>query len=104
MGVLKETTFARTRSLPSWLAHPGDGVPRRPWRRAHTVVISVRNDEALVSVDVELPASSRDRFREGHERAKAEDPTLGGFALIEAKGPDGLVADEAAEDAYFGRD
>jgi 2-polyprenyl-6-methoxyphenol hydroxylase-like FAD-dependent oxidoreductase len=45
-----------------------------------------------------------DRLREGHQRAKAEDPTLGGFALIEARGPDGLVADEAARRHYFGED
>jgi 2-polyprenyl-6-methoxyphenol hydroxylase-like FAD-dependent oxidoreductase len=45
-----------------------------------------------------------DRLREGHERAKERDPTLGGFATIEARGPDGLVADEAARRHYFGED
>jgi menaquinone-9 beta-reductase len=45
-----------------------------------------------------------DRLREGHERAKEEDPTLGGFSVIEARGPDGLVADEAARRHYFGED
>ena len=45
-----------------------------------------------------------DRLREGHERAKEADPTLGGFSLIEARGPDGLVADEAARRHYFGED
>jgi 2-polyprenyl-6-methoxyphenol hydroxylase-like FAD-dependent oxidoreductase len=43
-----------------------------------------------------------DRRREAHNRAGQEDPTLGGFALLEARGPDGLVADEAARRLYFG--
>ena len=43
-----------------------------------------------------------DRLRDGHERAKEQDPSLGGFALIEARGPDRLVADAAARRGYFG--
>ena len=43
-----------------------------------------------------------DRLREGHARAKELDPTLGGFELLEARGPEGLVADEAARRRYFG--
>ena len=45
-----------------------------------------------------------DRRRAGHARAKEHDPTLGGFGLIEAQGPDGLVADDAARRQYFGED
>ena len=45
-----------------------------------------------------------DRARDGHRRAKQEDPTLGGFAFLEARGPDGLVADEAARRIWFGAD
>lgn len=45
-----------------------------------------------------------ERLREGNARAKAHDPTLGGFGLLEACGPDGLVADEAARRRYFGED
>lgn len=45
-----------------------------------------------------------DRLREGHKRAKEQDPALGGFAFIEARGPDGLVADEGARRRYFGED
>jgi 2-polyprenyl-6-methoxyphenol hydroxylase-like FAD-dependent oxidoreductase len=45
-----------------------------------------------------------DRLREGHERAKAADPSLGGYALIEARGPDGLATDDAARQHYFGED
>jgi menaquinone-9 beta-reductase len=45
-----------------------------------------------------------DRLREGNARAKEADPTLGGFELLEARGPDGLIADEAARRHYFGED
>lgn len=50
------------------------------------------------------PGPEADRLREGHARAKDADPTLGGFATLEARGPDGLVADEAARRHYFGED
>ena len=43
-------------------------------------------------------------LREGHERAREHDPTLGGFAFIEVSGPYGLVADEAARRHFFGED
>jgi len=45
-----------------------------------------------------------ERFRARYERAKAADPALGGWNLIEARGPDGLVPDEAARRHYFGED
>jgi menaquinone-9 beta-reductase len=45
-----------------------------------------------------------DRRRAGHARAREHDPTLGGFGLIEAQGPDGLVADDSARRVYFGED
>lgn len=45
-----------------------------------------------------------DRLREGHARATERDPTLGGFALLEARGPDGMIADDAARRHYFGED
>jgi len=45
-----------------------------------------------------------DRRRAGHARAREHDPTLGGFGLIEAQGPDGLVADDTARRQYFGED
>ena len=50
------------------------------------------------------PGPDADRLREGHARAKDADSTLGGFANLEAQGPDGLVADEAARRHYFGED
>lgn len=45
-----------------------------------------------------------DRRRERHALAREHDPTLGGFALIEPLGPDGLVPDEAARRHFFGED
>jgi hypothetical protein len=43
-----------------------------------------------------------DRRRERNAAARAVDPTLGGFATLEARGPDGLVPDAAARRAFFG--
>jgi 2-polyprenyl-6-methoxyphenol hydroxylase-like FAD-dependent oxidoreductase len=43
-----------------------------------------------------------DRRRELNAAAREADPTLGGFATLEARGPDGLVPDEAARRIYFG--
>lgn len=43
-----------------------------------------------------------DRQRERHAAAREADPALGGFALLEARGPDGLVPDETARRIYFG--
>jgi 2-polyprenyl-6-methoxyphenol hydroxylase-like FAD-dependent oxidoreductase len=45
-----------------------------------------------------------DRRRASHARARERDPALGGFGLIEAQGPDGLVADDSARRVYFGED
>ena len=43
-----------------------------------------------------------DRRRELHGAARKVDPTLGGFATLEAVGPDGLIPDETARRTYFG--
>jgi 2-polyprenyl-6-methoxyphenol hydroxylase-like FAD-dependent oxidoreductase len=43
-----------------------------------------------------------DRRRELNAAAREADPTLGGFATLEARGPDGLVPDETARRIYFG--
>lgn len=45
---------------------------------------------------------SADGRRERNAAARAVDPTLGGFATLEARGPDGLVPDAAARRAFFG--
>ena len=70
-------------------------------RRYYEVVNAYDRWSNLLDMDQEEEA---DRLREGHERAKERDPTLGGFAMIEARGPNGLVADEAARRHYFGED
>jgi 2-polyprenyl-6-methoxyphenol hydroxylase-like FAD-dependent oxidoreductase len=46
--------------------------------------------------------SEADRRRELNAAAREADPTLGGFATLEACGPDGLVPDDAARRIYFG--
>jgi len=43
-----------------------------------------------------------DRRRVQAARAREVDPTSGGFALIFARGPDGLVADDYARKRFFG--
>ena len=43
-----------------------------------------------------------DHRRELNAAARETDPTLGGFAILEACGPDGLVPDDAARRVYFG--
>jgi menaquinone-9 beta-reductase len=45
-----------------------------------------------------------DARRERAARARQADPTLGGFALLLAYGPDDLVADEAARRHFLGED
>jgi hypothetical protein len=43
-----------------------------------------------------------DLRRKRNAAAREADPTLGGFATLEACGPDGLVPDAAARRSYFG--
>jgi 2-polyprenyl-6-methoxyphenol hydroxylase-like FAD-dependent oxidoreductase len=52
-------------------------------------------------IDVGPEADAR---RARRERARQADPTLGGFALLLAYGPDGLTADEAARRHVLGED
>ena len=54
----------------------------------------------IIDIDASQAA---DRLREGNQAAAQADPTLGGFALIEARGPDGLDGDANARAAYFGK-
>jgi 2-polyprenyl-6-methoxyphenol hydroxylase-like FAD-dependent oxidoreductase len=43
-----------------------------------------------------------DRRRELNAAAREADPTLGGFAILEACGPDGLVPDDSARRVFLG--
>ncbi len=58
-------------------------------------------DQWCAVVDAE-EGPEAERRRELNAAAREADPTLGGFATIEARGPDGLVPDEAARRAFFG--
>jgi hypothetical protein len=58
-------------------------------------------DRWTAQIDAEWGPEA-DRRRELNAAAREADPTLGGFATLEACGPDGLVADDAARRRYFG--
>jgi menaquinone-9 beta-reductase len=66
----------------------------------YAAVLAYDRWECLLAAEGEIG----DRLRAGHQRAKEADPTLSGFSVIEARGPDGLVVDEAARRHYFGED
>lgn len=72
-------------------------------RRARYFDVIHQYDRWVNVLDMET-GSEADRRREVHERAKEADPTLGGFGVLDARGPDGLVADAAARARYFGVD
>ena len=58
-------------------------------------------DRWTALIDAE-EGTEADRRRELNGAARETDPTLGGFATLEACGPDGLVPDEAARRVFFG--
>ena len=70
-------------------------------RRYHDVLHEYDGWVSLCNYGV---GDAADRAREGHKRAEQADPSLAGFGVIEGRGPDGLVADEAARRIYFGED
>jgi 2-polyprenyl-6-methoxyphenol hydroxylase-like FAD-dependent oxidoreductase len=70
-------------------------------RRARYFEVLHRYDLWHAALDME-EGEEADRRREGHERAEADDPSLGGFGSLAADGPDDLVADDQAAAAYFG--
>ena len=78
----------------------GDGYARRRVQ-CFAVIRAADRWQNLLRMD---NGDKADRLREGNARAKEFDPTLGGFELLEARGPDGLVANEAARRHYFGED
>ncbi|CAN5846573.1 FAD-dependent monooxygenase [soil metagenome] len=73
---------------------------RRRWRSYHVI----REHDRWRSLLVFEVGKEADQRRERHLRARENDPTLGGFALLESRGPDGLVANEAARRRFFGED
>jgi len=85
-------------SEPDWRTAIEEFAQRR--RRAFAVI---REVDCWHNVFFDTSAEAA-RLREGHGRALQHDPTLGGFSAIEACGPVGLVADEAARRRYFGED
>jgi 2-polyprenyl-6-methoxyphenol hydroxylase-like FAD-dependent oxidoreductase len=71
-------------------------------RRGRYFAVLRQYDHWRNILDMQL-GEQADMLREGNERAVAADPELGGFAMIEARGPDGVVADGAARARYFGQ-
>lgn len=86
-------------SSTDWEAATGEYAARR-----ETYFDVIRANDRWQSVIDFGEGQAADRLREGHARAKERDPTLDGFALMEARGPDGLVANEAARRHFFGDD
>jgi 2-polyprenyl-6-methoxyphenol hydroxylase-like FAD-dependent oxidoreductase len=84
-------------SEPDWRAAIAGYAERRA--RYFDVILQYDRWNNILELD---EGDDADRLRESHERAKEADPTLGGFELIAARGPDGLVADDGARRMYFG--
>jgi hypothetical protein len=62
-----------------------------------------KEQRALLALESDTGVTyAADRRRELNAAAREADATLGGFATLEACGPDGLVPDEAARRIYFG--
>jgi 2-polyprenyl-6-methoxyphenol hydroxylase-like FAD-dependent oxidoreductase len=69
-------------------------------RQAYYEVLRAYDRWCALLDSEEGPAA--DRRRELNAAAREIDPTLGGFATLEARGPDGLVPDETARRTFFG--
>lgn len=72
-------------------------------RRGHYYAV-IREYDRWTCLHAAEEGAVADRRRVLRARAKEQDPTLGGFKLIETQGPDGLVANEMARRHYFGED
>ena len=83
---------------PNWNTAIEEFAERR--RRAFAVI---REVDCWNNVFFDMSEEAA-RLREGHQRALQHDPSLGGFSSIDANGPAGLVADEAARRRFFGED
>jgi 2-polyprenyl-6-methoxyphenol hydroxylase-like FAD-dependent oxidoreductase len=84
----------------------------RDWRRAiqtfaerratyYAVLREATRWHAILLIEEGPEAEAR---RKRAERARATDPTIGGFGLLITHGPDGIVADDAARRAFFGEE
>ena len=84
----------------------------RDWERAttayaerHAAYYAVLRAHAQWSAWLAIEVGPEaDALRARAERARELDPDQGGFAHIVGRGPDGLVADEAARAHFFGED
>jgi menaquinone-9 beta-reductase len=103
-GLGTSLLFRDVRALSDLLTTDGD------WERATSEFARQRQayydvlrayDRWCALLDAE-EGPEADRRRELNAAAREADPTLGGFATLEACGPDGLVPDEAARRIYFG--
>jgi 2-polyprenyl-6-methoxyphenol hydroxylase-like FAD-dependent oxidoreductase len=96
--------FRDVRELSDLLLEGGDwpeAIHEYAERRSRYFAVIREYDRWLNIRDMET-GEEADRLREGNKRAEDADPTLGGFALLEARGPDGLVANAEARASYFG--
>lgn len=103
-GLGTSLLFRDVRALSELLMADGD------WARATSEFANQRQayyevlrayDRWCALLDAE-EGPEADRRRERNAAAREADPTLGGFATLEACGPDGLVPDDAARRIYFG--
>jgi 2-polyprenyl-6-methoxyphenol hydroxylase-like FAD-dependent oxidoreductase len=103
-GLGTSLLFRDVRALSELLLADGD------WERATSEFARQRQayyevlrayDRWCALLDAE-EGSEADRRRALNAAAREADPTLGGFATLEACGPDGLVPDDAARRIYFG--
>lgn len=103
-GLGTSLLFRDVRALSELLMGDGDwGLATSEFarqRRAYYAVLRAY-DRWCALLDAEQGPEA-DRRRELNAAAREADPTLGGFATLEACGPDGLVPDDAARRIYFG--
>ena len=78
-----------------------DAIVEYAERRGRYFDVLGQNDLWRNILDMET-GDEADRLRAGNKQAREADPTLGGFAFIEDRGPDGLTADPVAREAFFG--
>jgi 2-polyprenyl-6-methoxyphenol hydroxylase-like FAD-dependent oxidoreductase len=97
-------TFRDVRELSERLiAEPDWSVATRAFAaRRQEYFATLREHAQWLGTLVTEEGPDADARRAQVERAREEDPSAAGFALIFARGPNGLVADEAARRRFFG--